>query len=183
MEEIKIENFEGVYEPAEDSWLACNYLPEELGSALEIGCGSGIISIHLAKRGNTVTSVDINPKAVNATKFNANQNQVNIEVLEGDMFEKVKGRKFDFIVCNSPYLPPTEEYNDPELALAVEGGPTGSEFTIELLSKAEEYLKTGGNIYLIISSKMKNLNVNWKREIIREEKFFFERLTLERFWK
>jgi len=80
-------------------------------------------------------------------------------------------------------LPPTEEYNDPELALAVEGGPTGSEFTIELLSKAEEYLKTGGNIYLIISSKMKNLNVNWKREIIREEKFFFERLTLERFWK
>ena len=100
-----------------------------------------------------------------------------------NMFEKVKGRKFDFIVCNSPYLPPTEEYNDPELALAVEGGPTGSEFTIELLSKAEEYLKTGGNIYLIISSKMKNLNVNWKRQIIREEKFFFERLTLERFWK
>ena len=155
----------------------------ELGSALEIGCGSGIISIHLAKRGNTVTSVDINRKAVKATKYNANQNQVNIEVLEGDMFEKVKDRKFDFIVCNSPYLPPTEEYNDPELALAVEGGPTGSEFTIELLSKAEDYLKTGGNIYLIISSKMKNLNVNWKREIIREEKFFFERLTLERFWK
>ena len=96
MEEIKIENFEGVYEPAEDSWMVCNYLPEELGSVLEIGCGSGIISIHLAKRGNTVTSVDINPKAVKATKFNANQNQVNIEVLEGNMFEKVKGRKFDF---------------------------------------------------------------------------------------
>ena len=183
MEEIKIENFEGVYEPAEDSWMVCKYLPEELGSVLEIGCGSGIISIHLAKRGNTVTSVDINPKAIKATTFNANQNQVNIEVLEGDMFEKVKGRKFDFIGCNSPYLPPTEEYNDPELALAVEGGPTGSEFTIELLSRAEEYLKTGGNIYLIISSKMKNLNVNWKREIIHEEKFFFERLTLERFWK
>ena len=183
MEEIKIENFEGVYEPAEDSWMVCKYLPEELGSVLEIGCGSGIISIHLAKRGNTVTSVDINPKAIKATTFNANQNQVNIEVLEGDMFEKVKGRKFDFIVCNSPYLPPTKEYNDPELALAVEGGPTGSEFTIELLSRAEEYLKTGGNIYLIISSMMKNLNVNWKREIIHEEKFFFERLTLERFWK
>ena len=45
MEEIKIENFEGVYEPAEDSWMVCNYLPEELGSVLEIGCGSGIISI------------------------------------------------------------------------------------------------------------------------------------------
>ena len=173
---IKIENFEGVYEPAEDSWMVCNYLPEELGSVLEIGCGSGIISIHLAKRGNTVTSVDINPKAVKATKFNANQNQVNIEVLEGNMFEKVKGRKFDFIVCNSPYLPPTEEYNDPELALAVEGGPTGSEFTIELLSKAGEYLKVGGNIYLIISSKMKNLNVNWKKKLYAKRSFFLKDL-------
>ena len=81
------------------------------------------------------------------------------------------------------YLPPTEEYNDPELALAVEGGPTGSEFTIELLSKAGEFLKIGGNIYLIISSKMKKIDVDWKREVICEEKFFFERLTLERFWK
>ena len=183
MEEIKIKNFKGVYEPAEDSWMVCNYLPQELGSVLEIGCGSGIISIHLAKRGNTVTSVDINPKAVKATKFNADQNRVKVEVLEGNMFEKVKGRKFDFIVCNSPYLPPTDNYNDPELALAVEGGPTGSEFTIELLSKAKDYLKTGGNVYLIISSKMKELNVDWKSEVIHEEKFFFERLTLEKFWK
>lgn len=183
MEEIKIKNFDGVYEPAEDSWMFCNYLPGELGSVLEIGCGSGIISIYLAKRGNTVTSVDINPKAVKATKFNANQNQVNIEVLEGNMFEKIKGRKFDSIICNSPYLPPTEDYNDPDLALAVEGGPTGSEFTIELLSKADEFLKSGGSLYLIISSKMKNINVDWKREVIHEEKFFFERLTLERFWR
>ena len=99
------------------------------------------------------------------------------------MFQKVKGRKFDSIVCNPPYLPPTEEYNDPELALAVEGGPTGSEFTIEFLSKAKYHLKTGGNIYLIVSSKMEKLEVDWKREIIHKEKFFFERLTLERFLK
>ena len=40
----------------------------------------------------------------------------------------------------SSYLPPTDDYNDPELALAVEGGPTGSEFTVEFLSKAKNYL-------------------------------------------
>ena len=55
MEEIEIETFEGDYDPAEDSWMMCNYLPNELGSVLEIGCGSGIISIHLAKKGNQVT--------------------------------------------------------------------------------------------------------------------------------
>tara|TARA_B110001454_G_scaffold180389_1_gene173997 strand:+ start:1072 stop:1620 length:549 start_codon:yes stop_codon:yes gene_type:complete len=181
MEEIEIKTFEGVYEPAEDSWMMCKYLPNESGSVLEIGCGSGIISIHLAKKGNQVTSVDINPKAVNATKFNAKQNQVDIEVLEGNMFEKVKGRKFDFIVCNPPYLPPTDKYDDPELALAVEGGSTGSEFTIEFLSKAGEYLKKNGNIYLIVSSRMEKLEVNWRREVIHKENFFFERLTLEKF--
>ena len=181
MEEIEIKTFEGVYEPAEDSWMMCKYLPNESGSVLEIGCGSGIISIHLAKKGNQVTSVDINPKAVNATKFNAKQNQVNIEVLEGNMFEKVKDRKFDFIVCNPPYLPPTDKYDDPELALAVEGGSTGSEFTIEFLSKAGEYLKKNGNIYLIVSSRMEKLEVNWRREVIHKENFFFERLTLEKF--
>ena len=183
MEDIEIENFEGVYEPAEDSWMMCNHLPEKLGSVLEIGCGSGIISIHLSKKGNTVTSVDLNPKAVKATKYNSEKNQVDLEILEGNMFEKLQDRKFDSIICNPPYLPPTEDYNDPGLALAVEGGPTGSEFTIELLSKANNYLNSGGNVYLIISSKMKKLRVDWSREIIHKEKFFFERLTLERFYK
>ena len=137
----------------------------------------------MAKNQNTVTSVDINPKAVKATKFNAKQNSVNIEVIQGNMFEELKDRKFNSIVCNPPYLPPTDDYNDPELALAVEGGPTGSEFTVEFLSKAKNYLDKDGSIYLIISSKMKDLNVDWKRTVIREEKYFFEKLTLERFWK
>ncbi len=181
MEEMEIKTFEGVYAPAEDSWMMCNYLPSELGSVLEIGCGSGIISIHLAKKGNIVTSVDVNPKALRATEFNAKQNQVKLEILESNMFEKLQGRKFNSIVCNPPYLPPTDNYDDPELALAVEGGPTGSEFTIKLLSRAKQFLKKGGNIYLIISSKMKGFNVDWKREVLHQENFFFEKLTLERF--
>ena len=118
MGDIKIKEFGGVYQPAEDSWMMCNHLPKDLGSVLEIGCGSGIVSIHMAKNENTVTSVDINPKAVKATKFNAKQNSVNIEVIQGNMFEELQDRKFNSIVCNPPYLPPTDDYNDPELALA-----------------------------------------------------------------
>ncbi len=95
VEKVTIENFEGVYEPAEDSWLMVDYLPFFKGSVLEIGCGSGIISINLAKRGNQVTAVDINPKAIEATKFNSKKNNANIETIEGDMFSKLKNRKFD----------------------------------------------------------------------------------------
>ncbi|MDE0741547.1 MAG: methyltransferase [Candidatus Poseidoniia archaeon] len=182
MEEVVITNFEGVYEPAEDSWLISRHIPKFEGNVLEIGCGTGIISIHLAQRGHQVTAIDLNPKAIQATIFNAKNNNVNIEVLEGDLFNPVKNRKFDIIVSNPPYLPPTDEYNNPELALAVEGGPTGSEFTINLLTQAKKYLNPNGSIYMILSSRMKEFEVDWQRKIVKQEKYFFERLNLFHFF-
>ena len=180
---ITITNFEGVYEPAEDSELMVIHLPEITGSVLEIGCGTGIISVHLASKGAQVTAVDLNPKAVEATRFNSMNNGVKIEVLEGDMFAPVEGRRFGTIVCNPPYLPPSDRrYKDPDLALAVEGGPTGTEFILRFLSDAPDHLEKTGSIYLITSSRMKDLGPNWKRQIIHQEKFFFERLTLEHFF-
>ena len=182
VEKVTIENFEGVYEPAEDSWLMVDYLPFFKGSVLEIGCGSGIISINLAKRGNQVTAVDINPKAIESTKINSKKNNVELEIIEGDMFSKLKNRKFDTIVCNPPYLPPTDRYNDPELSLAVEGGATGTEFTLKLLKEANNFLQKNGSIYIIQSSRMSEFKTEWSKEIIRQEKYFFERLSLVRFF-
>ena len=184
MTKLSITNFDGVYEPAEDSYLFVNHIPKLKGSILEIGCGTGIIGISLALKGNKVTAVDINPLAVEAARSNAKRNSVELEVLESDMFSSVEGRIFDTIVCNPPYLPNLEDdYNDSNLALAVEGGPTGSEFTIRLLEEARNYLKPQGSVYTIVSSKMKNFQVSWKQEVMYEEKFFFERLRLVRFWR
>ena len=180
---INITNFNGVYEPAEDSWLMVHHLPELKGTVLDIGCGTGIISIHLAKQGSKVTAIDLNPNAVEATGFNAVNNGTDIEILEGDLFVPVVGRRFGTIVCNPPYLPQTEvDYEDPALALAVEGGIGGIEFITRFLKEAAEYLDPYGSIYLITTSRMNNLETNWKRESIHQEKFFFERLTLERFF-
>jgi len=180
---INITNFEGVYEPAEDSWLMINHIPELTGSVLEIGCGTGIISVNLAKKGLQITAVDKNPKAIEATSFNSANNGVELEILEGDMFTPVHDRKFDTIICNPPYLPPTnQKYQDSELGLAVEGGSGGTEFTERFLSEAVDYLENTGSIYLIISSRMKDLKTKWNRKTIHQEKFFFERLTLERFF-
>ena len=178
MGKIQIKNFDGVYEPAEDSWLMAKHIPEFEGSVLEIGCGSGIISIHLARRGNLVTAIDINPKAVEATKFNSKENDLEIEVLEGDLFSSVKNRSFGTIVCNPPYLPPADEYDDIGLSLAVEGGPTGTEFTMKLLNEAENHLEATGFVYMILSSRMKEFETSWNKEIIKQEKYFFERLNL-----
>ena len=97
------------------------------------------------------------------------------------MFTPVLGRIFGTIVCNPPYLPPAERYDDPELNLAVEGGPTGTEFTIQLLSLAKEYLEHKGSIYMILSSRMDEFKTEWNKKIIKQEKYFFERLNLVRF--
>ena len=71
--------------------------------------------------------------------------------------------------------------DDPELELAVEGGPTGTEFTTQLLSLANDYLESNGSIYMILSSRMDKLETEWQKEIVKQEKYFFERLNLVRF--
>ena len=98
------------------------------------------------------------------------------------MFTPVQGRKFGNIVCNPPYLPPSDNYDDPELKLAVEGGNKGIEFTENLLSNAHQYLEHTGSIYMIQSSKMGDFKTDWKKEIIKETSFFFEKLYLVRFF-
>jgi len=180
--EIPITNFEGVYKPAEDSLLLINHLPDVDSPILEIGSGTGIVSVSLAIKGHKVTAVDLNPKAVEATKWNSENNGVEIEVLEGDMFSPIGERKFATIVCNPPYLPYAEEYRDSDLELAVEGGINGSEFTQKLLSEAEKHLTSNGSIYMIQSSKMAAFKTKWQSKVIEQISFFFERITLVRFY-
>ncbi|MCD6447750.1 MAG: methyltransferase, partial [Thermoplasmata archaeon] len=61
---LKIKVFEGVYEPAEDSYLLIKAIEAEgRKKALDMGCGCGIIALHLAKNGCDVTAADINDKA------------------------------------------------------------------------------------------------------------------------
>ena len=62
-----------VYPPREDSRLlidSIDKLNQSKGKAMEIGCGTGIISINLAKKGWKVEALDINPYAIISTKEN-----------------------------------------------------------------------------------------------------------------
>ncbi len=74
-------------------------------SFLELGSGSGIISVLAAKKGAKVLSTDINTNAIENTIINAKRNQVEIETLESDLFDKIDNQIFDWIVINPPYYP------------------------------------------------------------------------------
>jgi len=72
---LKIEYCRGVYPPSEDTMLLLDCLEVVDGEdLLEMGCGSGIISLHCAAAGARVTAVDLNPAAVECTIENARKN-------------------------------------------------------------------------------------------------------------
>ncbi|NLX83926.1 MAG: 50S ribosomal protein L11 methyltransferase [Clostridiales bacterium] len=72
------------------------------GRALDIGTGSGILAITLAKVGaQQITAVDIDPIAVSAARENTARNRLEdrIRVIQGDLANEVDGT-FDFICAN-----------------------------------------------------------------------------------
>ena len=129
IEGIKLKLHPEVYEPAEDSILLLkNLIDVRDKEVLEIGVGTGLISIACAKRGaKRVVGVDINPYAVKLAKENAKLNNVNITFFESDLFENVEG-EFDVILFNPPYLPTSEDDKiDSYLNYAFDGGENGRE--------------------------------------------------------
>jgi len=134
-------------------------IPEGEAEGFEIGCGSGCISITLLlEKGNLrMTAVDLNPSAVSLTLENARLHGVQgrMEVLVGDMFGPVAGRKFSFVVSNPPYVPARRWSELPpevkrEGYLSVIGGERGCEFYERFCSEVREYLLPGGFVALEI---------------------------------
>jgi HemK-related putative methylase len=78
----------------------------EGGRALDMGTGSGICGIFAAKRGYRVTAVDLNPEAVRCAKINCLLNAVEtqVEVRQGDLFDPVRGERFDLVLFNPPFF-------------------------------------------------------------------------------
>jgi release factor glutamine methyltransferase len=70
---------------------------------LEPGCGSGLISLYAAKKGALVTATDINPVAIEFIKKNSRQNNVEMTIIESDLFENIPAEQFDIIAINPPY--------------------------------------------------------------------------------
>lgn len=72
---------------------------------LELGCGSGIISLFAAKKGANVTATDINTTALEFLSENAKKNNQKLEICESDLFQSLPNRTFDCILINPPYYP------------------------------------------------------------------------------
>lgn len=112
---------------------------------LEVGVGSGIISIMLAKmlENISVIAVDINQKALELARTNAKKHNISqkIDFRQSDLLKNVQEDSFDMIISNPPYI--ANDYDLPlnvqyEPSNALFGGNIGDELLKSLISQSSE---------------------------------------------
>ena len=74
-------------------------------SFLELGCGSGIISLLASSKGAKVTASDINLKALEFLTKASRKNNLKLEITHSDLFTNISQDPFDYIIINPPYYP------------------------------------------------------------------------------
>jgi len=115
---------------------------------LEIGCGSGALTVLLAERARRVVAVDVSRRALACTLANLASFGLleKAEVRLGSLYSPLKpGEVFDVIVSNPPYLPtPRGEH--------MWGAGLGLELLRELVLGASKRLKPGGRLYTSAST-------------------------------
>ena len=111
----------GVFNPARGKSTckmlnALTLVPLEKGErVLEIGTGSGVLSIHAWKKtGAAPVAVDIMPEAVACATTNFNRYSVPAKPRLSDLFSAVQG-KFDVVVFNAPTAHPSVAEDNPGL--------------------------------------------------------------------
>ncbi|MCS7120303.1 MAG: class I SAM-dependent methyltransferase [Nitrososphaerota archaeon] len=180
--------FDGVYEPAEDTFLIAESLEDfEAKDVLEIGTGCGILSIISAEKAEKVVATDVNPVALRCAKFNAKVNGVHekIDFIQGDLFGPLRrGTSFDMILFNPPYLP-TEEAPSDWIDYAWSGGQNGRSVIDRFLGQVSQHLKPGGRI-LLAQSSLSNIELTMRKlelqgfetNILKEKRVPFESIIL-----
>lgn len=131
-----------------DSFWFAEVLPQIVSdrSLLEIGAGTGIISIACALNGATVTATDISPAAVRNTTINSQQQRVKIDCRIGDVYAPVReDERFDFIFWAHPFNNWTEPVTDLLLRTGLDFGYQGIR---AYFAGASQHLSKNGRLLL-----------------------------------
>jgi methylase of polypeptide subunit release factors len=129
---------------------------DEIGSALDLGTGCGAQGILMAGHASNVVATDLNARAVNIAAFNALLNSVNLECLQGDLFEPVAGRTFDLITSNPPFvISPQSDFLFRDSELGGEG------ISRRIISGASKHLNENGFCQLLCNWAHFN-DTNWE---------------------
>lgn len=158
---------EGVLIPRPETETLVEYVINEVRTRydkedikiLDLGLGSGAISISLAKfcPSARVYGVDISHEAIKFANINKEKHKLsNVHFYQGDLFDPIKklhgNMKFHFIVSNPPYIKSEDidklqiEVKDFEPRIALDGGLDGLDYYRRISSQAKDFLMDKGTI-------------------------------------
>lgn len=148
------------------AWIISETNANQKINILDIGCGSGCISISLAKvlPNTKVTAIDISKKAIELAKRNAVENNVQIHFIEQNILETNSlTEKYDIIVSNPPYVREIEKNEiknnvlcyEPHLALFVPDD-TPLLFYKKITQLAKFSLNENGKLFFEINQYLGN---------------------------
>lgn len=145
----QFELLEDVYDPGEDTYLLVEAAMQEAlpgDRVLEVGTGSGVISLFVRDMTPQVVATDISPIACRNARLNG------VAVVRTDLYAGICGR-FDLVIFNPPYLPTVpEERLATWLDRAFDGGLTGRREIERFVRDVERILAPGGRMLTVISS-------------------------------
>ena len=129
-------------------------------NVLDVGCGYGFMGIVISKLLNChVDMIDINKRALHLTKKNIQNNKVDANVIESNIYENVSD-KYDVVITNPPIR-------------------AGKKVVLEILENAKDYLNDDGELWFVIhkdqgaKSTAKILEKSYFCEIVCKNKGFY----------
>jgi release factor glutamine methyltransferase len=150
---------------------------------LELGAGSGLLSIYAARKGANVFATDINPISIECIKTNAEENGVEINTLHSNLFDAIAHQQFDFILINPPYYK-----NKPSSVTeyAWYCGENGEYFQ-KLFSNLADYMHEHSNVLMVLcdgcdialvkklaTEKIFHMNCVYVKETLIEKNYIFK---------
>jgi release factor glutamine methyltransferase len=157
-------------------------LVSQESEVLDMGTGSGVCAVFAASHARRVVAVDINPAAVRCTRINALLNDLDhkIEARLGDLFEPVRGERFDLILFNPPFVRGAPKD-------ARDGAWRSSDIAERYAAALGGHLKPGGAALVLLSTfgdgqmfLRQFHNHGYKIDVFAERRFLNERLTVFR---
>lgn len=170
----KIDVPKKIFEPRQETGYWVKKFLKELESfkndqvkVLDIFAGSGCVGISVLKNTKKafVDFCDIDENAVEQIKINLLLNKIKksrFNIFKSNIFEKLKSKKWDFILANPPYVAlkriaeVQKEVLEKDPHMALFGGEDGMFYIKKFLNQAKEYLNTGGKIYMEFDPLQKN---------------------------
>jgi Methyltransferase small domain len=128
--------------------LASATVRRPVGTALDIGTGCGVQSLHLSQHAGAVTGTDVLPRALAMARLTARLNGLDWELLDGDLLTPVEGRRFDLVVSNPPFIVGPGGSDFSGFAYR-DSGLAGDEVCRRLIRQAPGVLADGGRCQLL----------------------------------